>query len=153
MFKKALGSYIVIVVVVFYLVIVSLGYTNDLGAKRIEYQGLRLSRWNYELSEVDFNKVKFTYALTLVNYGSKNDFIRLVKPVFKKEASNIIEYDDYIAVNKEIKPNEEMELSWYIIVNTDGLKKADVKELRSYLTSVTVSTRNQNAYYTFTPYN
>lgn len=42
-----------------------------------------------------------------------------------------------------------MELSWDIIVNTDGLKEADVKEIRSYLTSVTVSTRNQNAYYTF----
>ncbi len=46
-----------------------------------------------------------------------------------------------------------MGISWDIIVNTAGLKNVDVKEIRSYLTSVTVSARNQNAYYTFYSYN
>lgn len=153
MFKKALVSYIVIGVIVLYLMVIALGYTNDLETKRIEYQTLQLIGWNYELNEVDSNKVKFTYTLTLINYDSKDDFIKLVKPDFKEEIVNIIEYDDYIVVNKEIKPNEEMGISWDIIVNTAGLKNVDVKEIRSYLTSVTVSARNQNAYYTFYSYN
>ncbi len=99
MFKKALVSYIVIGVIVLYLMVIALGYTNDLETKRIEYQTLRLSGWNYELNEVESNKVKFTYTLTLINYDSKDDFIKLVKPDFKEEIVNIIEYDDYIVVS------------------------------------------------------
>lgn len=55
--------YIVIVVIVFYLMIVALGYTNDLETKRIEYQTLRLNGWEYELNEVSTNKIKFTYTI------------------------------------------------------------------------------------------
>jgi hypothetical protein len=63
MFKKVLMLYIVIVVIVFYLMIVALGYTNDLETKRIEYQTLRLNGWEYELNEVSTNKIKFTYTI------------------------------------------------------------------------------------------
>lgn len=153
LFKKALAAYFVIVIVVFYLVIVALGITNDLETKRIEYQTIRLNRWNYELKEVDFNKVKFTYSLVIANYGSGNDFIRLVKPVYKKEIANIIEFDDYIVVNKEIKPKEEIEISWDIIVNTDGLKEVNLKDIKNYLSEVTISTANHNAYHTYYPSN
>lgn len=153
MFKKVLTWYIVIVISVFYLMIVALGYVNDLETKRIEYQTLRLNGWEYELNEVGTNKIKFTYTIKLIYYGSNNDFIRLVKPAYKNEVANIIEYDDYIAVNKEIKPNEEMEFSWDIIVSTDGLKEVGVREIRSYLSSVTVSARNNNAYHTFYQHN
>jgi hypothetical protein len=45
-----------------------------------------------------------------------------------------------------------MEFSWDIIVNTNGLIEVGVKEIRSYLSSVTVSTRNNNAYHTFYQY-
>ena len=85
---------------------------------------------------------------------TKMERLRSYSSIFSRSVfSDIIEYDDYIVVNKEIKPNEEMGISWDIIVNTAGLKNVDVKEIRSYLTSVTVSARNQNAYYTFYSYN
>lgn len=153
MFKKSIVSYFVTIIIVLYLIIVASGYVTNLKTKRIEYQELRISKWNYELKELGSDRVKFTYTFSLINCNTKNEFIISVKPTYKKEIENTVEYDDYIAINKEIKPNEEIEISWDIIVNTDGLKKADVKEVKTYLTSVTVSAKNHNSYHTFYPYN
>lgn len=71
LFKKAVIAYGVIFVVVLYLVIVALGFTNDIASKRVEYQRLRLSRWDYEQNEIDYNKTKITYKISLVNHDKK----------------------------------------------------------------------------------
>lgn len=148
MFKKALMWYIVTFVVVTYLVIIAIGYNNDWATRRIEYAGLSISGWNYELSEIDSDRIKFTYKVTLVNNDKKVDFIKSIGPGYKKEAENIIEYDKYILVNKDLKPGEEAEISWDIIVNTSNLKNVEVKEISRFLTNVEVSVGN-NSYYSF----
>ncbi|MDF2948064.1 MAG: hypothetical protein K0R07_74 [Sedimentibacter sp.] len=146
MFKKALRWYIVTFVVVTYLVVVAIGYNNDWATRRIEYAGLSISGWDYELSEIDSDKIKFTYKLTLANNDKQIDFIKSIKPGYKMEVENIIDYDKSILVNTDIKPDEEKEISWDIIVNTRDLKSVEIKEISGFLTNIEVSVGNNTSY-------
>lgn len=83
---------------------------------------------------------------------TKSDFIRLVKPeYYKDKAGSIVEYEDYIVINKEILPDEKIEIAWDIVVDSDILKGTDNAGIKQLLASVTVSTANYNTYYNFIP--
>jgi hypothetical protein len=97
---------------------------------------LTITRWNYALDEIEPNKTKFSYSVFLTNKSEGNISIRTLKPEYKIEILNDIEYKDVIIVSEEIMPKEVLEVNWDIIINKNGLT---VKEIKEFLTSITLN--------------
>ena len=58
-----------------------------------------------------------------------------------------MKYDNVIAVNKELQPNEKCKISWEITVDIKDIKKLNVKTVKEILKSVTISMNNSNFTY------
>jgi hypothetical protein len=124
-------------VIVVYLVIVVI--SSILKPYRLAgNEELVITGWNYALEEIEPNKTKISYSVFLTNKSIGNIFIRILKPDYKTEVLNNIEYDNVIMLNKEIIPKEVLEVKWDIIADKQGLT---VKEAKSMLTSVGVNAR------------
>jgi hypothetical protein len=72
------------------------------------------------------------------NKSIGNIFIRILKPNYKTEVLNSIEYENVIILNKEIEPKEVLEVKWDIIVDKQGLT---VKDAKTILTDVGINAR------------
>jgi hypothetical protein len=124
-------------VIFVYLIVVII--SNDLKPYRLGgYEELAITRWDYALEEIEPNKTKISYGVFFTNKSLGNIFIRNVKPYYKTEVLNNIEYDNVIILNKEIVPKEVLEVKWDIIVDKQGLI---VKDAKAILTEVGVNAR------------
>jgi hypothetical protein len=124
-------------VIFVYLIVVII--SNDLKPYRLGgYEELAITRWDYALEEIEPNKTKISYGVFFTNNSLGNIFIRNVKPYYKTEVLNNIEYDNVIILNKEIVPKEVLEVKWDIIVDKQGLT---VKDAKAILTEVGVNAR------------
>jgi len=130
---KRIALYIIIV----YLLLVVF-FNTYVKPYRLTNEELQISSWNYALDEIDLDKTKFSYSVSLINVSEGIIFLRTLKPDYKEEVLNNIEYNNVIIVNKEIKPKEVLEVSWDIIINKKGLI---VKELKAYLTSIKLNAK------------
>lgn len=72
----------------------------------------------------------------MTNKSEGNISIRTLKPEYKIEILNDIEYKDVVIVSKEIMPKEVLEVNWDIIINKNGLT---VKEIKEFLISITLN--------------
>lgn len=100
---------------------------------RLDDKTLTISRWNYALDETEPNITKISYGVFLTNESEANIFIRTLKPEYKVEILNDIEYDNVITVSKEIRPKEVLEINWNIIIGKRGLT---IKEIKEFLASI-----------------
>lgn len=124
-------------VIVVYVIVVII--SNDLKPYRLGgYEELAITRWDYDLEEIEPNKTKISYGVFFTNKSLGNIFIRILKPNYKTEVLNNIKYDNVIILNKEIIPGEILEVSWSIIVDKQGLT---VKDAKAILTSVGINAR------------
>ncbi|WP_019230050.1 hypothetical protein [Sedimentibacter sp. B4] len=124
-------------VIIVYLTLVIIFYFSKpyrLGG----YEELAITRWNYDIEEIEPNKTKISYGVFFTNKSLGNIFIRILKPNYKTEVLNSIEYDNVIILNKEIVPEEVLEVNWSIIVDKQGLT---VKDAKAILTSVGINAR------------
>lgn len=129
--KIALG-----VIFVYILVVI---ISNDLKPYMLGgFEELVITRWDYVLEEIEPNKTKISYGVFFTNKSIGNIFIRIVKPNYKTEVLNCIEYENVIILNKEIVPKEVLEVKWDIIVDKQGLT---VKDAKAILTSVGINAR------------
>ncbi len=120
-----------------YLIVVII--SNDLKPYRLGgNEELVITRWDYALEEIEPNKTKISYGVFFTNKSLGNIFIRILKPNYKTEVLNNIEYDNVIILNKEIVPEEVLEVDWDVIVNKQGLT---VKDAKAILTSVGINAR------------
>lgn len=124
-------------VIIMYLMVVII--SNDLKPYRLGgNEELAITRWNYALEEIEPNKTKISYGVFFTNKSLGNIFIRILKPNYKTEVLNNVEYDNVIILNKEIIPKEVLEVNWSIIVDKQGLT---VKDAKAILTSVGINAR------------
>jgi hypothetical protein len=134
---EKMSKKIAIYVIFIYLIVVI--FSNDLKPYRLGgYEELAITRWDYALEEIEPNKTKISYGVFFTNKSLGNIFIRILKPNYKTEVLNSIEYDNVIMLNKEIVPEEVLEVNWIIIVDKQGLT---VKDAKLILTSVGINAR------------
>jgi len=124
--------YIIIIVYLMVVVFNNASRPYRLGGN----EELTIARWNYALDEIEQNKTKISYGVFLTNKSKGNIFIRTLKPEYKNEILNDIEYDNVIIVSKEIMPKEVLEVNWDVIINKNGLT---IKEIKAFLTSIRLS--------------
>ncbi len=122
------------IIIVYLLVVV---FNNSLKPYSLGgNEELTIARWDYALDEIEQNKAKISYSVFLTNKSKGNIFIRTLKPEYKNEILNDIEYDNVIIVSKEIMPKEVLEVNWDVIINKNGLT---IKEIKAFLTSITLN--------------
>jgi hypothetical protein len=106
--------------------------------------GLKISGWSSGLGSVngtDLDKSKFSYSINLTNENESIIFIKSVQPsVDGKIINKIINKDIIVTVNKDIKPNETIQVSGEIIFDTKGLTKSDIVKLEPFITDIKVLT-------------
>jgi len=132
---------IVLYTSIVYIVVVIIVYKYNLEYPNLARQSFQISRWNYELNEINSDKIKFTFGISLSNESESTFFVRTIKPSYKNETINNIEYENVIIVNKEIKPKEKLEVNWDIIIKKEGIAEIEIKELKSLLTGIKVSAK------------
>jgi uncharacterized lipoprotein NlpE involved in copper resistance len=106
--------------------------------------GLKINSWSSGLggvNEIDLDKTKFSYSINLTNQNENNTFIKSIQPSVNEKIKNkIISKDIVVTVNKDIKPNETIQINGEIIVNTKGLTKSDIVKLEPFITDIKVLT-------------
>jgi len=60
--------------------------------------------------------------------------------VNRQNVNKIISKDIIITVNKDLKPNESIQINGEIIFNTKGLTKLDIEKLEPFITDIKFST-------------
>lgn len=106
--------------------------------------GLKISSWSSGLGSVndtDLNKTKFSYSVNLTNENENTIFIKSIQPSVNEKIKNkIISKDIIVAVNKDVKHNETIQISGEIAIDTNGLTKSDILQLEPFVTDIKVST-------------
>jgi PBP1b-binding outer membrane lipoprotein LpoB len=106
--------------------------------------GLKIHNWSSALgsvNETDLDKTKFSYSINLTNQNEKNIYIKSIQPLVNEAIKNkIISNDLIVAINKDIKPNETIEISGELLIDTKGLSKSDIVKLEPFIADIKVST-------------
>lgn len=133
---------ILIASVVFMFLLFDVSYN-----KNIQNQvkgGLKINEWIFGLGSVDetnLDKTKLSYSFNLTNENNKSIFIKSIEPLINENIKDkIINKDIVIAVNKDIKPNETIQINGEIIFDTKELSKSDIEKLEPLLIDIKVST-------------
>lgn len=106
--------------------------------------GLKVNGWSSGLgsiSETDLDKTKFSYSINLTNENGKIIFIKSIQPLVNETIkSKVLSKEIVVNVDKEIKPNEAIEIKGEIIFDTKGLTKSDIVKFEPFITDIKVST-------------
>ncbi|MBC8061697.1 MAG: hypothetical protein H7Y18_13660 [Clostridiaceae bacterium] len=140
MLKKLLLSFILTILVVFVLFIAYNSKKAEIETKG----GLKIQNWSSSLgsiNETDLDKTIFSYSVYLTNQNEKSIFIRSIQPSVNEAVKyKIISIETVVSVNKDIKPNETIQINGEIILDTKGLLKQDIVKLEPFITDIKVST-------------
>ena len=133
MAKKSIFT---IIIVTLLALICFLGYKNM--AIKIEGKGgIKSNGLVYNVPNND-GKSEFSYALNLTNTNGKDIFIKSIEPSINETMkNNILSKETIIAINKNIKPNETIEINGKIFIDTNGLSMSNIGKL---ITNIKVST-------------
>lgn len=133
MLKRSVISIIMISLCAF---IVFLGYEN-MNYRAEKTRGLKTNGLSYTLANNN-EESEFSYSLQLTNTNGKSIFIENIEPVIKDTIKDkILSKETVVTVNRNIEPNETIQISGEIIVDTNGLLFNDVQKL---ITDIKVST-------------
>lgn len=140
MFKKSIIGIMILILCIF---IFFTGCNNT--KTQIQTKGgLKINSWSSALggvNEKDLDKTRFSYSINLANESENNIFIKSIRPSVNEIIKNkILSKDIVVKVNKAIKPNEAIEISGEIIIDTKGLTKEDIVKLEPFITDLKVST-------------
>lgn len=140
MSKKLLISIIITILCVFLLFI---GCTSK-NAKIETKGGLTIGNWSSSIgsvNETDLDKTIYSYSVYVTNENEKNVFIKEIQPSVNEAIKNkIISKEIVVNVNKDIKPNETIQIKGEIILDTKGLEKQDIVKFEPFITDIKVST-------------
>lgn len=141
MLKK--GMFLVISVIAVLMLLIVYWQIFDWETTVIGTKQNVISSWHYEFNEIDSEKAMFSYGITLCNDSNESEFVRSVQPIYDDEV-NIMKFDNVIAVNKELQPNEKYKISWNITVDIKDITELNVKTVKTVLKSVTIAMDNSN---------
>lgn len=128
----------VLFIIIVYLILIAFSNIYIKPYRHIGNEELKITKWNYALDEIEPNKIKISYSVILSNVSNGNILIKTLEPEYKAEILKDIEYEDVIDVRKEIIPNEELEISWDILINKNEMT---IKEIKAFLKSIKVDAR------------
>lgn len=110
-----------------------LGYELNVDTKG----GLKSKGFAYTMPNNNGNS-EFSYSFQLTNTNRKTVFIKTIEPLVNETMENkILSKDVVVTVNKNIKPNETIQISGIINVDTRGLFMYDIVK---FITDIKVST-------------
>jgi hypothetical protein len=136
-------SYLSIIVLVLFVFILCAACSST-NTQNQPKGGLKINGWSSALGGVngtDLDQTKFSYSINLTNENEKNIFIVSIQPSVNETIKNrILSKEIVVAVNKEMKPNETIQINGEIIVDTAGLGKPDIAKLEPFITDIKVST-------------
>jgi hypothetical protein len=136
-------SIITITICILCFFVLFVGYNSTKAQINIK-GGLKINGWSSGLgsvNETDLDKTKFSYSINLTNENEKNIFIKSIQPLVNEGIKNkIISNEMAVDVNKDIRPNETIQINGEIIVDTKGLTKSDIVKLEPFITDIKVST-------------
>lgn len=93
------------------------------------------------ISESNYDETLFSYNINLTNENQKSIFIKSVQPIVNETIKNrVVSKEILVNVNKDVKANETISISGEIIINTKGLSKSDVMQLKPFITDMKVLT-------------
>jgi hypothetical protein len=140
MWKKSTKTILISILFIFVIFVVCKNSKSQVEAKG----GLKINGWSSALgsvNETDLDKTKFTYSINLTNENEKNISLKSIQPSVNEAIKNkIISNNPVVAVNKDIKPNETIEISGELLIDTKGLSKSDIVKLEPFITDIKVST-------------
>jgi hypothetical protein len=139
MFRKSIITIIISILFIFIF------FTGCNTKTQIQTKGgLKINGWSSGLGGVnvtDLDKTKFSYSIYLTNENENIIFIKSIQPSVNEKIKNkIISKDIVVNVNKDIKPNETIQINGEIIVDTKGLTKSDIVKLEPFIKDIKVST-------------
>lgn len=133
MLKK---SILIIIILTLCALIYFLGYKN-IGIKIENNGGIKSSGLTYVIPNNN-GKSEFSYAFNLTNTNRKDIFIKSIEPSINETMkNNILSNETIIVVNKNVKPNETIEINGSILIDTSGLSMHNIGKL---ITDIRVST-------------
>lgn len=105
---------------------------------------LKINEWSYtweSVNEIDSDKTKISYYVNLINENEKNMYIESIKLVVYEAIKNkIISKKIAVSVNKDIKPNETIQINGELMIDTEGLTESDIAKILPFITDIKVST-------------
>ena len=133
MLKK---SILTIMILTLCVLICFFGYKNI--TIKIETKGgIKSNGLTYVMANNN-GKSEFSYAFNLTNTNGKDIFIKSVEPSINETMkNNILSNETIIVVNKNIKPNETIQINGKIFIDTVGLPMYNIGKL---ITNIKVST-------------
>ena len=133
MLKKSILTIIILIVCT---LICFWGYKNI--AIKIETKGgIKSNGLTYVMANKN-GKSEFSYAFNLTNTNGKDIFIKSIEPSINEiMKNNILSNENIIVVNKNIKPNEIIQINGKIFIDTSGLSMYNIGKL---ITDIKIST-------------
>jgi hypothetical protein len=112
------------------------GYKNI--AIKIETKGgIKGNGFTYVMANNN-GRSEFSYSFNLTNTNGKDIFIKSIEPSINETMkNNILSNENIIVVNKNIKPNETIQINGKVFINTSGLSMYNIGKL---ITNIKVST-------------
>jgi hypothetical protein len=138
--KKSIARVICFIIFVFVL----FSGCTRINTQNSTKDGLEILNWSAGLggaSGNDLDQSKYSYLFQLKNESSKTVFINSIQPLISDTIkSKVLSTNTVIDVNKEIKPDETIEVKGEIVFDTKGSSKSDILKLEPFLTDVKIST-------------
>lgn len=129
-------SILTIIILTLFALICFLGYKN-MSIKIEKKGGIKSNGLAYTVPN-NHGKSEFSYAFNLTNTNGKDIFIKSIEPsIDETMKNNILSKETIIVVNKNIKPNETIEINGKIFIDTNGLSMNNIGKL---ITDIKVST-------------
>lgn len=129
-------SILTIIILILFALICFLGYKN-MAIKIEEKGGIKSNGLAYTVPNND-GKSEFSYGFNLTNTNGKDVFIKSIEPSINETMkNNILSKETIIVVNKNIKPNETIQINGKIFIDTNGLSMNNIGKL---ITDIKVST-------------
>lgn len=133
-----------IVISILCVLVLFIGCNSINSTKNQTKGGLKINLWSFGLgnvNETNLDKTKLYYSFNLTNENNKKIFIKSIQPSINEKIKNkIISKDIVVSVNKDIKPNETINIYGDFIFDTKGLSKLDIENLEPLLTDIKIST-------------
>lgn len=121
-------SVITIIILALCALICFLVYKNM--AFKVETKGgIKSNGLSYTIANNN-GKSEFSYSINLTNTNGKVIFIKSIQPSINQTMkNNILSNETIIAVNKNIKPNESIQINGEIFIDTKGLPMENIGKL------------------------
>lgn len=133
---------IIISSIVFMFLLFNVNYNKN--TQNQVKDSLTINGWSFGLGSVDEanpDKTKLSYSFNLNNENNKSIFIKSIEPLINEKIKDrIISKGTVVVVNKDIKPNEIIQINGEIIFDTKLLSKSDIEKLEPLLRDIKVST-------------